>query len=109
MIGIVSPLSLFKNPMILLALFAMISMFGLPKLIENSTSIFLLFMREQGLTIILLVDPEMREEFERQSRNTPMPGAAGAQAPSFDLAGWMAGASSGSSSSTGREDVRRRR
>lgn len=40
---LVSPLSLFKNPMILLAVFAMVVMFAMPKLMENSTSLFLLF------------------------------------------------------------------
>lgn len=35
---IVSPLSLFKNPMILLAVFALAATIGMPKLLENSTS-----------------------------------------------------------------------
>lgn len=34
---LVSPLSLFKNPMILLAVFALAVTFGMPKLLENST------------------------------------------------------------------------
>ncbi|KAL4789369.1 hypothetical protein BDV19DRAFT_26319 [Aspergillus venezuelensis] len=72
-----SPLSLFKNPMILLALVALAFTFGMPKLMEN-------------------MDPEMREEFEKQSRASPMAGAqsamAGGGAANFDLAGWMAGA-----------------
>lgn len=34
----VSPLSLFKNPMILLALVALAFTFGMPKLMENSES-----------------------------------------------------------------------
>ncbi|KKK19125.1 hypothetical protein AOCH_002848 [Aspergillus ochraceoroseus] len=60
-----SPLALFKNPMILLALVAW-------------------------------VDPEMRAEFEKQSRASPLSGAAsGAMSAggpaNFDLAGWMAG------------------
>ena len=63
----------------------------------------------------------MREEFEKQSRSGPLssatraaaaganPGAAGG-APGFDIAGWMAGATSspmnaagGSGSATGRD------
>ncbi|KAL4938675.1 hypothetical protein BDV06DRAFT_225774 [Aspergillus oleicola] len=72
-----SPLSLFKNPMILLALVALGFTFGMPKLMEN-------------------MDPEMREEFEKQSRASPMAGAQSAMAgggpANFDLAGWMAGA-----------------
>lgn len=34
----VSPLALLKNPMILLALVAMVFMFGMPKLMQNSAS-----------------------------------------------------------------------
>jgi hypothetical protein len=34
---LVSPLSLFKNPMILLAVFALAATIGMPKLLENST------------------------------------------------------------------------
>ncbi|KAL1968749.1 hypothetical protein VTN77DRAFT_1575 [Rasamsonia byssochlamydoides] len=84
-----SPLSLFKNPMILLAVFAMAVTFGMPKLLEN-------------------MDPEIRAEFEKQSRSGPLSGASrsalaagtgaggpgGAAAGGFDLAGWMAGATS---------------
>ncbi|PYH42789.1 uncharacterized protein BP01DRAFT_359253 [Aspergillus saccharolyticus JOP 1030-1] len=74
-----SPLALFKNPMILLALVALGFTFGMPKLMEN-------------------MDPEMRAEFEKQSRSSPITGATrnaitGGGAPgNFDLAGWMAGA-----------------
>ncbi|KAL4903534.1 hypothetical protein BDW74DRAFT_179950 [Aspergillus multicolor] len=72
-----SPLSLFKNPMILLALVALGFTFGMPKLMEN-------------------MDPELREEFEKQSRASPISGAQSAMAgggpANFDLAGWMAGA-----------------
>ncbi|KAE8147940.1 hypothetical protein BDV25DRAFT_25142 [Aspergillus avenaceus] len=74
-----SPLTLFKNPMILLALVALGFTFGMPKLMEN-------------------MDPEMRAEFEKHSRASPISGAtrsamAGGGAPgNFDFAGWMAGA-----------------
>ncbi|KAI9041709.1 uncharacterized protein KD926_006607 [Aspergillus affinis] len=73
-----SPLALFKNPMILMALVALGFTFGMPKLMEN-------------------MDPEMREEFEKQSRSSPISGAnamaSGGGVPgNFDLAGWMAGA-----------------
>lgn len=39
------------------------------------------------------VDPEMREEFEKQSRSGPISGSArnAIQGGGFDLAGWMAG------------------
>ncbi|KAF5867218.1 hypothetical protein ETB97_004139 [Aspergillus alliaceus] len=74
-----SPLALFKNPMILLALVALGFTFGMPKLMEN-------------------MDPEMRAEFEKHSRASPISGATrsamtGGGAPgNFDFAGWMAGA-----------------
>ncbi|KAJ9295310.1 hypothetical protein DTO271G3_6133 [Paecilomyces variotii] len=78
-----SPLSLFKNPMILLAVFAMVVMFAMPKLMEN-------------------MDPEMREEFEKQSRGGPLTAASrsavsGGGPANFDLAGWMAGTTSSAS------------
>ncbi|RMD43308.1 hypothetical protein DV735_g1859, partial [Chaetothyriales sp. CBS 134920] len=90
-------LSLLKNPMILMGLFALVFTFGMPKLIEN-------------------MDPEMRQEYEEMQRKSPMgamgramqggsaaPGgsAAGggsaAAANNFDLAGFLAGHSSGGS------------
>ncbi|KAB8072838.1 hypothetical protein BDV29DRAFT_146448 [Aspergillus leporis] len=101
-----SPLALFKNPMILLALVALGFTFGMPKLMEN-------------------MDPEMRAEFEKHSRASPISGATrsamtGGGAPgNFDLAGWMAGAhpkpagsepAASQGAATGREsgNVRRR-
>ena len=47
-----------------------------------------------------LVDPEMREEFEKQSRASPISGGArnaiaGGGPGNFDLAGWMAGTAPG--------------
>ncbi|KAL1998017.1 hypothetical protein VTN02DRAFT_199 [Thermoascus thermophilus] len=94
-----SPLSLFKNPMILLAVFALAVTFGIPKLMEN-------------------MDPEMRAEFEKQSRSSPLSNAGrnaltGGPGPgaNFDLAGWMAGATSeptASSDSVSRGAARRR-
>ncbi|KAL1848042.1 hypothetical protein Plec18167_008737 [Paecilomyces lecythidis] len=82
-----SPLSLFKNPMILLAVFAMVVMFAMPKLMEN-------------------MDPEMREEFEKQSRGGPLSAAGrsavqGGGPANFDLAGWMAGTTSSASAADG--------
>ncbi|CAG8939175.1 unnamed protein product [Penicillium salamii] len=69
-----SPLSLVKNPMVLLAVVALGLMFVMPKLMEN-------------------MDPEMRAEFEQHSRSSPITGAtSNAMAGGgFDLAGWMAG------------------
>ncbi|KAB8214291.1 hypothetical protein BDV33DRAFT_36968 [Aspergillus novoparasiticus] len=103
-----SPLSLFKNPMILLALVALGFTFGMPKLMENSKfniitislrdAIIYVFIAHASLTHISPVDPEMRAEFEKHSRASPISGAtrsamAGGGAPgNFDFAGWMAGA-----------------
>ncbi|KAE8335580.1 hypothetical protein BDV24DRAFT_6405 [Aspergillus arachidicola] len=105
---LVSPLSLFKNPMILLALVALGFTFGMPKLMENSKfniitislrdAIIYVFIAHASLTHISPVDPEMRAEFEKHSRASPISGAtrsamAGGGAPgNFDFAGWMAGA-----------------
>lgn len=43
------------------------------------------------------VDPEMRAEFEQHSRSSPLTGATNnaMAGGGFDLAGWMAGTSSG--------------
>ncbi|KAI1965856.1 medium-chain fatty acid-CoA ligase faa2 [Ophidiomyces ophidiicola] len=73
-----SPLSLFKNPMILLAIFALGVTVGMPYLMDN-------------------MDPELREEFEKQRAAGVLPGSGSKSAPkpSFDLAGWMAGTSPG--------------
>ncbi|KAJ5263702.1 hypothetical protein N7478_011307 [Penicillium angulare] len=73
-----SPMSLLKNPMLLLAVAALGLTFGMPKLMEN-------------------MDPEMRAEFEEQSRSSALTGATGnaMAGGNFDLAGWMAGTSPG--------------
>ncbi|KAI9816351.1 MAG: hypothetical protein M1832_005108 [Thelocarpon impressellum] len=72
-----SPLSFLKNPMILLAVFSMAIMFGMPYLMEN-------------------MDPETRAEFEEQQKKSPLTGGAVASNPlqNFDMAAWMAGTQS---------------
>lgn len=53
------------------------------------------------MLIFFLVDPELRAEFDKHSRSSPISGATrsamqGSGGPGgFDLAGWMAGASPG--------------
>ncbi|GAM82606.1 hypothetical protein ANO11243_005880 [Dothideomycetidae sp. 11243] len=78
-----STLSVFKNPMILMALVSGALIFGMPYLIDN-------------------MDEETRAEFEEVSKKGPMGGALGGDPASalsnFDLAGWLAGGSSSSSS-----------
>lgn len=101
----VSPLSLVKNPMILLAIAALGITLGMPKLMENSTCLSSLFLLRAAppwrdwtrcaVSNHRAVDPEMRAEFEQHSRSSPLTGATNnAMAGSgFDLAGWMAGTS----------------
>ncbi|KAF2269002.1 hypothetical protein CC78DRAFT_529620 [Lojkania enalia] len=70
-----SPLSFLKNPMILMALFSMVLIFGMPYLMEN-------------------MDPETRAEFEEMQKKSPLGGGTGnpaQQIQNFDLASWMAG------------------
>lgn len=76
-----SPLSLLKNPMILLAVVALAFTFGMPKLMEN-------------------MDPEMRAEYEEMQKKGPTAaigramsgqGPASSGAENFDLAGYLAG------------------
>lgn len=59
------------------------------------------------LTVWMLVDPEMRAEFEEQQKKSVLSGGAQAQNPlqNFDMAAWMAGKTTGSSGgqSSGRE------
>jgi hypothetical protein len=77
-----NPMSLLKNPMILLAIVALGITFGMPKLMEN-------------------MDPEMKAEYEAMQKKSPVSGltramqgqgpASGA-AGGFDLASLLAGA-----------------
>lgn len=46
----VSPLSLLKNPMILMAVVALVLTFGMPKLMENSTFFLFFFFRPLSLS-----------------------------------------------------------
>ncbi|ORY18033.1 hypothetical protein BCR34DRAFT_474116 [Clohesyomyces aquaticus] len=74
-----SPLSFLKNPMILMALFSMVLIFGMPYLVEN-------------------MDPETKAEFEEMQKKGVLGSATGSERPNpaqqlqnFDLAAWMAG------------------
>ena len=61
-----------------------------------------------------IVDPEMKKEFEEHQKKSVVGGGASAANPlqNFDMAGWMAAKTSGSSAETNDEgsgrDVRRR-
>jgi len=93
-----SPLSLLKNPMILLALVALAFTLGMPKLMEN-------------------MDPEMRAEYEEMQRKSPMGGltravqggGAGGPTEGFDLASYLAGSSRSTAIERGADDIRARK
>ncbi|KIX09026.1 uncharacterized protein Z518_00104 [Rhinocladiella mackenziei CBS 650.93] len=94
-----NPLSLLKNPMILMGLFALAFTFGMPKLMEN-------------------MDPEMRAEYEEMQKKSPMGGltravqgggGGGNPAESFDLAGFLAGSTRSTGSGRGSESIRERK
>ncbi|KAI1353306.1 hypothetical protein F5Y01DRAFT_277563 [Xylaria sp. FL0043] len=84
--GSFSIFSILKNPMILMGLVSLAIFIGMPKLMEN-------------------MDPEMRAEFEEQSKKNPMNSLISGPQPgsnpmgNFDVAGFLAGQGSGSSSS----------
>ncbi len=91
---VVSPLSLLKNPMILIAGASMLLVFGLPYLMENSAYILLPFSTTHA-NMYFSVDPEMRAEFEEQQKKpllTSNPAANSLQ--NFDAAAWLAGSNS---------------
>ncbi|KAI1428529.1 hypothetical protein F5Y12DRAFT_31105 [Xylaria sp. FL1777] len=85
--GSFSVLSILKNPMILMGIVSLAIFIGMPKLVEN-------------------MDPEMRAEFEEQSKKNPMNSLMSGPQPgsnpmgNFDVAGFLAGQGSGGSSST---------
>jgi hypothetical protein len=96
--------------MILMAIVALVLTLGMPKLMENSTcfypqfltySLFSTSRKSHTISVpltnhpalLFTVDPEMRAEFEQQSRASPITGATtnAMTGGGFDLAGWMAG------------------
>jgi hypothetical protein len=93
-----NPMSLLKNPMILMAVVALAFTFGMPKLMEN-------------------MDPEMRAEYEEMQKKSPMGGltramqggSAGSGAESFDLASYLAGSSKGTGNDRGSDSIRERK
>ncbi|KIW57834.1 hypothetical protein PV05_02391 [Exophiala xenobiotica] len=93
-----NPLSLLKNPMILMGVVALAFTFGMPKLMEN-------------------MDPEMRAEYEDIQRKGPMSGltsamqggGSGGPASNFDLASYLAGSSQSTGNDRGSEGIRERK
>ncbi|KAL8903248.1 MAG: hypothetical protein Q9171_007466 [Xanthocarpia ochracea] len=108
-------MGLLKSPMILMALVGLGMVFGMPYLLENSRSLFhrgylslLLPFKfisgsrtfkwdEMANVWLVIVDPEMKKEFEEQQKSSVVGNVAGGGNPlsSFDMAGWMAGQTSG--------------
>jgi hypothetical protein len=68
-------MSLFSNPMILIALFSLGVVVGMPYLLEN-------------------MDPETKAEFEAMQKERGVSANPAAAVQNFDLAGWMAGSKS---------------
>ncbi|KAJ9622557.1 hypothetical protein H2204_011476 [Knufia peltigerae] len=93
-----NPLSLLKNPMILMGVVALVFTFGMPKLMEN-------------------MDPEMRAEYEEMQKKGPMSGLTQAMqgggssgpASNFDLASYLAGSGKSTGSDKGSEGIRERK
>jgi len=77
--------------MILMAVVSMGLMFGMPKLMENST---LSAPPTRMIADLCIVDPEMKEEFEQMQKNGVLGSGntdTASQIQNFDLASWMAG------------------
>ncbi|PQE24777.1 ER membrane complex subunit protein [Rutstroemia sp. NJR-2017a BVV2] len=85
-----SPLSLLQNPMILLAGFSMVLVFGMPYLMDN-------------------MDPELKAEFEERHKGGITGGGANPANPlqNFDAAAWLAGSSGGKKSEGGATSAER--
>lgn len=89
---VVSVMSMFSNPMILIAIFSLGLIVGMPYLLENSMFFHLLYC--EGRANEDTVDPELREEFDAMQKNKGPVTNPAAALQNFDLAGWMAGTSS---------------
>ncbi|KAG4435085.1 hypothetical protein IFR05_009444 [Cadophora sp. M221] len=78
-----SPMSILKNPMILIAGVSMILVFGMPYIMDN-------------------MDDEMKAEFAESQKRSPLAGGQGAANPlqNFDAAAWLAGSSTPKRSET---------
>lgn len=95
----VSPLSLLKNPMILITVVGLAFVFGMPYMMDSSKSYMPLGPCICTDIPSLKVDPEMKKEFEEQQKKSILSGGASTPNPlqNFDMAAWMAGKTAGSS------------
>jgi hypothetical protein len=88
----VDVLSVFKSPMILIALFSLVMVVGLPYIMDNRRWPILLFQCTANLE---QVDPEVKAEFEAMQKERGP--ASAIAAPNLDFtdsfANWMSGKS----------------
>ena len=88
--------------MILIGGLGMLVMFGMPKIMENSESALPVIMLPDLLLMLpALVDPEMREEFEKSQRSNALANTlTGSGGGGFDAAAWLAGSNPDGQGST---------
>ena len=92
-----SLLALLKSPMILMGLFSVVMIFGMPYLLSNSRFHHglgcLSFCQGVLIYFLYVVDEETRAELDEMQKKGAISGQNGAasQIQNFDLAGWMAG------------------
>jgi hypothetical protein len=103
--NLVDPLSILKNPMILIAIVTMGIVFGMPYLMDNSgpPSLILSLLL---LTQNTLVDPELKAEFEERQKASPLSGGQAANPlQNFDAAAWLAGSSGKKNADAGTKKI----
>lgn len=95
--------------MILLALGSLVVVFGMPYLMDNSTFHFFSSLDSLMFHLLtaLLVDPDLRAEFEERQKSSPLTGGQAAANPlqNFDAAAWLAGSTAPKSESSGAKKV----
>lgn len=87
-------MSLFKNPMILMAIVSLGLILGMPYLMDNCKSPVTHKTCSLHSLTRSTVDPEAKAEFEEMTKNNPIAANPAAAIQNFDLSGWMAKATS---------------
>ena len=90
-----SPAAFLRNPMILMALFSLVMIVGLPYLMENS-EYQLQYKNSAQHTNNSTVDEDTKAEFEEMQKSGGGVKNPAESIQNFDLAGWMAGKSTAS-------------
>ena len=108
-----SPLQFLRSPMILMAVFSLALIVGLPYLMDNSMLPSSQPLLRQSELTVTTVDEDTRAEFEEMQKQG-ITGRGGASNPAdsiqnFDLAGWMAGKTTGSNTAESEPEGRRRK